>query len=864
MPPAVAPLPVIFEHERGYLSLLKTDLVFEPQTWEAEGMELPVASLVRPPYVSEQRLVCEARGDAYIFHLEREYLNQAEALCDKLQALVEVHQPGLLSMRDQNMTDQAFDAELDPLDVELQLDLGADFEGADEPLVIPKRALSPDTASLATLDPWQAGTSPKQTANSFTAPTAAVANAASEPTPRQSLDRGPTLTSQEQTSPVAPAPEERRRKLGSLASFFKSGVQDALHMINTRQIKGPASEAETSTGIPVRSRVLVNGRSGLLAYCGMVHFEAGEWAGVYLEEPVGEHDGVHSSVRYFTCPPRHGIMVQVSKVRLDRHRKPWRNLALQPFLRFPMPVWNEEDLAKPARVCKQCYEPCTVINSLNPALWKNKKLTYAASKTTLAAQAKALQRIRDLFEAKGKDNYSWGLSYSYLACAVLFLCNSAVNELQRQAIACLRVCMSVAPLLWFQLLDNGLLTVFSNLILRQMDAAVTVEALKILHQLLTTNSAMHDLAIEADLPAALMTAMADGTRSTKIVASQIIKLLAESRACAKSIAQVQEGQNMRLLMTHAVLFYLVPPAQEQLLCALAHVSAHSDLIRDVYATFKAMAMPLLICLANLQGANGVGNYEAETFRTRSMCHIVCILANMSTLAIDPELDLYIILDSCMSLQMVCRDQDVQQHLSRYAAVLVNHLRPFLSPLEAVPEPATATHILSMLTHIADTCPRDLAQNMDDMDEMLDRYLNAEHQEHRYLVQKVLALLDARTAQNVVCEIETRLAPPTSFYAFDPTISTKGVLDARPAVMATANPQDNLAKDNMVLQQRFQQLHHDLDDQLTRFDKLLQDVPPKSDTFKLLSERRTALLARRSELEKTLAGKPVPAEASAKA
>ena len=35
-------------------------------------------------------------------------------------------------------------------------------------------------------------------------------------------------------------------------------------------------------------------------------FEAGLWAGVELDEPVGKHSGSVSGVQYFKCRPKHG------------------------------------------------------------------------------------------------------------------------------------------------------------------------------------------------------------------------------------------------------------------------------------------------------------------------------------------------------------------------------------------------------------------------------------------------------------------------------------------------------------------------------------------------------------------------------
>ncbi|ODM89360.1 Restin [Orchesella cincta] len=63
--------------------------------------------------------------------------------------------------------------------------------------------------------------------------------------------------------------------------------------------------------------VYVNGEGdyrGKICYLGEVHFAKGEFAGVVLDHPVGNHDGAHRGRRYFQCDPNHGIFSRVSKI----------------------------------------------------------------------------------------------------------------------------------------------------------------------------------------------------------------------------------------------------------------------------------------------------------------------------------------------------------------------------------------------------------------------------------------------------------------------------------------------------------------------------------------------------------------------
>lgn len=64
-------------------------------------------------------------------------------------------------------------------------------------------------------------------------------------------------------------------------------------------------------------RVCVAGnKTGVLRYLGKVECDPGVWCGVELDEPVGLNDGSVRGVRYFTCPPQHGVLVAVNKVTL--------------------------------------------------------------------------------------------------------------------------------------------------------------------------------------------------------------------------------------------------------------------------------------------------------------------------------------------------------------------------------------------------------------------------------------------------------------------------------------------------------------------------------------------------------------------
>ncbi|XP_061824430.1 CAP-Gly domain-containing linker protein 4 isoform X2 [Nerophis lumbriciformis] len=78
------------------------------------------------------------------------------------------------------------------------------------------------------------------------------------------------------------------------------------------------SQSPSARGPDVRlgDRVLVVGqRTGIVQYNGKTSFAPGFWLGIVLDTPSGKNDGSVGGVRYFSCPPRHGVFAPPSRVQ---------------------------------------------------------------------------------------------------------------------------------------------------------------------------------------------------------------------------------------------------------------------------------------------------------------------------------------------------------------------------------------------------------------------------------------------------------------------------------------------------------------------------------------------------------------------
>ncbi|XP_062324995.1 CAP-Gly domain-containing linker protein 4-like isoform X1 [Osmerus eperlanus] len=80
----------------------------------------------------------------------------------------------------------------------------------------------------------------------------------------------------------------------------------------------PSVGSSVCEGPEVRlgERVLVVGqRTGVVRFYGKTSFAPGFWLGVELDKPSGKNDGSVGGVRYFSCPPKHGVFAPPSRVQ---------------------------------------------------------------------------------------------------------------------------------------------------------------------------------------------------------------------------------------------------------------------------------------------------------------------------------------------------------------------------------------------------------------------------------------------------------------------------------------------------------------------------------------------------------------------
>lgn len=111
---------------------------------------------------------------------------------------------------------------------------------------------------------------------------------------------------------------------------------------------GGADGAEVpAPGFSVGQRVAVASREGVVRFAGTTKFAGGQWVGVELLTEHGKNDGSVQGVKYFTCPPQHGIFVRpqmVAALNGDSPKTPSRRKSVDGLL---PPKAGEDGLLTP-------------------------------------------------------------------------------------------------------------------------------------------------------------------------------------------------------------------------------------------------------------------------------------------------------------------------------------------------------------------------------------------------------------------------------------------------------------------------------------------------------------------------------------
>lgn len=113
-------------------------------------------------------------------------------------------------------------------------------------------------------------------------------------------------------------PPRHRRERASVSP--RTTPSPASRMSSTSGVRSrtPSAHSPGCEGSEVRlgDRVLVVGqRTGVVQYCGETSFAPGLWLGIELDKPSGKNDGSVGGVRYFRCPPKHGVFAPPSRVQ---------------------------------------------------------------------------------------------------------------------------------------------------------------------------------------------------------------------------------------------------------------------------------------------------------------------------------------------------------------------------------------------------------------------------------------------------------------------------------------------------------------------------------------------------------------------
>ncbi|XP_053789093.1 CAP-Gly domain-containing linker protein 3-like [Vidua chalybeata] len=106
-----------------------------------------------------------------------------------------------------------------------------------------------------------------------------------------------------------------RKRAGAWLGWAWQGVVTVAPPPASRKRAGAWLDREGRRVAPGDAVLVAGQRQGRARFYGRTDFAPGYWFGVELDSAGGKHDGSVFGVRYFTCPPKHGVFAPPSRVQ---------------------------------------------------------------------------------------------------------------------------------------------------------------------------------------------------------------------------------------------------------------------------------------------------------------------------------------------------------------------------------------------------------------------------------------------------------------------------------------------------------------------------------------------------------------------
>ncbi|KAL2265200.1 hypothetical protein VTJ83DRAFT_6300 [Remersonia thermophila] len=131
--------------------------------------------------------------------------------------------------------------------------------------------------------------------------------------------------------------------------------------------------------LAVGQHVLLNdGRAGTIRFAGATQFAPGLWIGVELAEATGKNDGAVQGIRYFECPPAHGIFVRPAALKV-----------LTPIASSPAPTPAPAPAPAPATTAPKQQQPASKTRNLvSPPAGARPRLSKPGGSLSLGSATK--------------------------------------------------------------------------------------------------------------------------------------------------------------------------------------------------------------------------------------------------------------------------------------------------------------------------------------------------------------------------------------------------------------------------------------------------------------------------------------------